>query len=516
MAFFGRSAPPPTRLEELKRALQKEPGSRQFLALAEELRKEGEFGEAIRALENGLRYHPTYVAAQVSLGRVLRESGRPDDALKAFLNALRLDGENLVAIKQAALLYLEKGEQVEAVKKLKRYRGLNPGDKEVAEEIERLDLELGSTSRLRSSSIPAGLPLPQRDPSTRPFITPPPAPQAPEEMRIQAEPFPVYSVEPPREPSVAGEPDRSPAGLEPAYASLTKVVVREDDRASRPPVAEPDVFLFEAEVEPVRQGEPSPAPSDPFAGEVERSVEDEDRTLPGRPIGLPVSGTAPEAPSGSAGTGEAPAKERRGERRGELFSETLADLYLSQGLRLEARNAFETMACTEEDPGRAAAFRARARAIAEEDAAAAATAGAGDPRVRRLVAYLGLVGRPEPGPGDLNEIVDELVRSGSGIETAIVMESGGVPVVMAGPFGQAEELLSAELGAFWKNLKRGSDDVEAGKPSAVSLVADAGSAVVSGIGDGYALVLRIAAGVSLGRIRYQAARAVCRLRPLLV
>ena len=181
MAFFGRSAPPPlSRLDELKKSLQKDPGSRQFLALAEEFRKEGEYIEAIRALENGLRYHPSYVAAHVSLGRVLKESGRPDAALKAFLNALKIDGENLVAIKQAAFLFAEQGDRVEAVKKFKRYRGLNPGDKEVAEQIERLDLELGTTSRLKPSSQGLDLPEPAREPATRSFFSARPGAAPPE------------------------------------------------------------------------------------------------------------------------------------------------------------------------------------------------------------------------------------------------------------------------------------------------------------------------------------------------
>ena len=478
MAFFGRSTPPPSRLEELKSVVQRDPGSRQFLALAEELRKDGEFAEAIRALENGLRFHPDYVAAHVALGRVCRETGRVDDALNAFLNALKIDGENLVAIKQAALLYVEKGDRIEAVKKLKLYRGLNPGDKEIAEQIERLDEELGTTSRLRPSSQPAGLPLPQREPFSRPFFVPPPAPDAPEGVSAW-EVFPA------------------------PYDALPKVVVLDRDGAARPTAVEPDVFLFDVEMERVAQEERFPASSGPFSEEVELPVEDEDRTLPGGPI--------PAA---------APAAEPRGDRRRDMVTETLADLYLAQGLRAEAKKVFETLAHTEADPGRAAGYLARARAIAAaeaEEAAedVAAATHAADPRRERLEAYLHRVGRPQHDSGDLSPIVGELIKAGSGIETAIVTETGGVPVVTAGPFGPAEEALVVELAGFWKNLQRESGDVEAGEPSLVSLVASAGSAVVSGIGDGYALVLRIAAGASMGRVRYQAAMAASRLRPLL-
>ncbi len=452
MAFFGRSTPPPSRLEELKSVVQRDPGSRQFLALAEELRKDGEFAEAIQALENGLRFHPDYVAAHVALGRVFREIGRIEDALKAFLDALKIDGENLVAIKQAALLYVEKGDRIEAVKKLKLYRGLNPGDKEIAEQIERLDEELGTTSRLRPWSQPAGFPLPQREPSSRPFFTPPLA---------------SFALEAPFPPPAQTEP-------------LARVL-GDRDGAARPGAVEPDVFLFEVEMERVAQEEPlAPFPD----------------------------------------LRAAPAAEPRGDRRRDMVTETLADLYLAQGLRAEAKKVFETLAHTEADPGRAAGYLARARAIAAaeaEEAAedVAAATHAADPRRERLEAYLHRIGRPQHDSGDLSPIVGELIKAGSGIETAIVTETGGVPVVTAGPFGPPEESLVVELASFWKNLQRESGDVEAGKPSRVSLVAGAGSAVVSGIGDGYALVLRIAAGASMGRVRYQAAMAASRLRPLL-
>ncbi len=460
MAFFGRSTPPPSRLEELKSVVQRDPGSRQFLALAEELRKDGEFAEAIRALENGLRFHPGYVAAHVALGRVFRETGRIEDALKAFLDALKIDGENLVAIKQAALLYVEKGDRIEAVKKLKLYRGLNPGDKEIAEQIERLDEELGTTSRLRPWSQPAGLPLPQREPSSRPFFTPPLASfalEAPFPPPAQTEPLARVSVE--------------PNGPGPG-------ILGDRDGAARPTAVEPDVFLFEVEMERVAQEEPlAPFPD----------------------------------------LRAAPAAEPRGDRRRDMVTETLADLYLAQGLRAEAKKVFETLAHTEADPGRAAGYLARARAITAAEAAedVAAATHAADPRRERLEAYLHRIGRPQHDSGDLSPIVGELIKAGSGIETAIVTETGGVPVVTAGPFGPAEEALVVELAGFWKNLQRESGDVEAGEPSLVSLVASAGSAVVSGIGDGYALVLRIAAGASMGRVRYQVAMAASRLRPLL-
>ncbi len=152
--FFRRQAPPPlSRLEELKAVLIKDPNSRQFLALADEYRKENKLREALETLERGLAIHKNYVAAHVALGRVNQEMGRVDHALEAFLNALKYDRENLVALRQAADLYLAKGDKVEAIKKFKVFRALNPGDKEVNQIIQSLDTELAAARRAAAERV---------------------------------------------------------------------------------------------------------------------------------------------------------------------------------------------------------------------------------------------------------------------------------------------------------------------------------------------------------------------------
>ena len=136
MGLFSRTL---SRLAELKRVLTKDPASRQFLALADEHRKRGELPQAIAVLEKGLAQDPTSVAGHVALGRLLQQTGRGESALASFQAALRLDPQNLVALRQIADLYLAAGDKVEAVKKLKLYRGLSPGDREVNEIIRQLD-----------------------------------------------------------------------------------------------------------------------------------------------------------------------------------------------------------------------------------------------------------------------------------------------------------------------------------------------------------------------------------------
>ncbi|HQR46274.1 MAG TPA: tetratricopeptide repeat protein [Thermoanaerobaculia bacterium] len=142
MALFGTPPTPPSRLEELKRILQRDPTSRQFLALAEEYRRQGKVRDAIITLERGLSIHTSSVAAHVSLGKAYQQLDRWEDAIRSYQNALRYDRENLVAIRQIAEVYMARGDKLEALKKLKLYRGLKAGDREVHDLIARLETEL--------------------------------------------------------------------------------------------------------------------------------------------------------------------------------------------------------------------------------------------------------------------------------------------------------------------------------------------------------------------------------------
>ena len=64
------------RIDELRRRIEREPGSRLFSQLAEELRKEGDLTEAIRVARAGLAAHPNYPSARLTLGRALFDTGQ--------------------------------------------------------------------------------------------------------------------------------------------------------------------------------------------------------------------------------------------------------------------------------------------------------------------------------------------------------------------------------------------------------------------------------------------------------
>ena len=131
------------KIEELRFRVKTDPKTRLFFPLAEELRKGDLFAEAEQVLRAGLAYHPTYLSAWVSLGRVLRDADKHRDAVEALTRALVVDPGNVVAARLLADSYLDLGDKLEAIKKYKLVRALMPtGDEELDAVIERLDHDL--------------------------------------------------------------------------------------------------------------------------------------------------------------------------------------------------------------------------------------------------------------------------------------------------------------------------------------------------------------------------------------
>jgi tetratricopeptide (TPR) repeat protein len=102
-----------SRLEELKRRVQRDPASISFAALAEEYRKLGLIAEAIETCRAGLLRHPAYISARVTLGRALVEIGEFDEASVELEQVLRSAPENLAAIRALADIHRRRGEMPE-------------------------------------------------------------------------------------------------------------------------------------------------------------------------------------------------------------------------------------------------------------------------------------------------------------------------------------------------------------------------------------------------------------------
>ena len=101
------------RLEELRRRVESDPASIAFAALAEEYRRAGRFDEAIATCAAGLKRHPSYLSAHVTLGRSLIEVGQYDEAREELEFVLRSAPENLAAIRGLAEIHHRLGDSAE-------------------------------------------------------------------------------------------------------------------------------------------------------------------------------------------------------------------------------------------------------------------------------------------------------------------------------------------------------------------------------------------------------------------
>jgi tetratricopeptide (TPR) repeat protein len=88
-----------SRIEELRRRIQKDPASIAFAQLAEEYRRAGRLADAIETCRTGLKYHPGYLSAYVTLGRALIETGDLQAATEALSLVHAAAPDNLAAIK---------------------------------------------------------------------------------------------------------------------------------------------------------------------------------------------------------------------------------------------------------------------------------------------------------------------------------------------------------------------------------------------------------------------------------
>ncbi len=119
------------RLNQLRQRWERDPKSRSFLQLAEEYRRGGRLADAVHVLEAGLKEHPTYLSAQVALGRCLLENGTPGAARELLEKAVARDPTQLVANKLLVEAYLALGQAGKARERLDLYKLFNDRDEEI-------------------------------------------------------------------------------------------------------------------------------------------------------------------------------------------------------------------------------------------------------------------------------------------------------------------------------------------------------------------------------------------------
>jgi tetratricopeptide (TPR) repeat protein len=320
-----------TRIDELRRRLERDPGSRLFAQLAEELRKGGELAEAIRVARNGLAQHSTYASARLTLGRALLDSGDVAGARVELERALRDAPDNILASRFLGQALEAVGELKGALVQYQKTLTMAPGDRQIQGQIAALEARLRAPAgaeavpaapaapeaqtvpptRALPPPLPAGgaRPSPAGEPSLRPGSSPPPviAPAA----RPLATAAPAAGAEPPRPARAAAAGNDAPlaSGGEEDFSAEPELPATLRIRSSQaPPPAHP-----------------SPEPIEPAPLLAIQPLEPE----------------PPEAPTPAAET-TAP-----------FSSSTLAELYFQQGLVDRAVDVYRQLVTQEPDNDRA-------------------------------------------------------------------------------------------------------------------------------------------------------------------
>src|SRR5690349_11847196 len=132
------------RLEELRRRVQADPASIAFAALAEEYRRAGKFREAVDASRAGLRYHPTYVSARVTLGRSLMELQEVEQAERELTFVLKSAPDTLAARRALGELCWQQLRFADALGHFRTAQTRAPADTELPNILQSLERELAA------------------------------------------------------------------------------------------------------------------------------------------------------------------------------------------------------------------------------------------------------------------------------------------------------------------------------------------------------------------------------------
>lgn len=174
------------RIEDLRRRLDREPGSRLFAQLAEELRKAGELDEAIRVARDGLGRHPNYPSARMTLGRALFDLGDLRAARDELQAVVAAAPDNILACRLLGEALEGLGQREEAAARYRAALALAPGDRAIAERIVALTEQ--------PPAAPAPAVMPSAPPAEEALPEPEPAHVAPAALDVET-PIPLAAVD---------------------------------------------------------------------------------------------------------------------------------------------------------------------------------------------------------------------------------------------------------------------------------------------------------------------------------
>src|SRR5260221_1388024 len=174
------------RIDELKKKFDENP-RRYFAPLANEFRKAGDIEQAIVICEEFLPQQPGHMSGHIVYGQALFEAGRLPEARAVFETALGLDPENLIALRHLGDIAHGQGDDVAARSWYLRVLDADPRNEEIQALIASLGTEpetvaqAGASAAAETSAAvdpPIGLAghLAEIEVAPVPAVTPPPIP----------------------------------------------------------------------------------------------------------------------------------------------------------------------------------------------------------------------------------------------------------------------------------------------------------------------------------------------------
>jgi tetratricopeptide (TPR) repeat protein len=216
--------PDNSRIEDLRRRVQNDPASIAFAQLAEEYRRARQYQESVRTCQTGLKIHPRFLSARITLGRALIELGRIDEACEELTLVLKSEPRNLSAIRALADAHRRRGAWSEALQQYRAALELAGNDPDLARAVSELTAQTGGP-----------VPTPSMTPSTHSASTSE-RPISEPRSRDRSSPLERPVVERPveRPPVERGQMERPPA--QPLERSVLERAAAERSLPERPAV----------------------------------------------------------------------------------------------------------------------------------------------------------------------------------------------------------------------------------------------------------------------------------------
>ena len=371
----------PGRLDELKRKFEENP-KRYFAPLANEYRKAGDPELAIELCRTYLPQQPTHMSGYIVYGQALHDAGHADESAAVFKQALTLDPENIIALLHLGDISRAAGDKVNAMRWYGKVLELDPRNEEIAAYITSL-AQPGSTTATpvaARQAPPSVRPEPEHDESAvrledifaqpdvaqMPFVADEGGAEQPHATTDDPSDEPLEATAWP----TAGEAGATGA-VAPQEGSEPSPVLEGPWHAATPPeetsadymetTEESSTPLHLSDFMPDEDAAFAPTPEE--LGQAPADSHPESRTEP-QPDSQPDShpeqaaahADAPVAPLPAANADESP-----------FVTETMAELYVKQGLRGEALGIYRQLALKRDDPK----LRQRVAELEAEQSAAA-------------------------------------------------------------------------------------------------------------------------------------------------